>query len=111
MSNRIEKYWYVAMGSLIGAGVALLFAPQTGERTRRQIAKYGKKAGNRTQEFVGEIAESVDGIVREVLEYGGTGLEKGKKISDRARHEILEVLDAGKKYLEEEKVKLDKILK
>ena len=111
MSNRIEKYWYIVVGSVVGAGIALLFAPQSGNKTRRQIAKYGKKAGTRANEFVGEIAESLDGVVREVLEYGGTGLEKGKKLSDRARHEILEVLDAGKKYIEEEKNKLDKILK
>jgi gas vesicle protein len=111
MANRIEKYWYIVLGSLVGAGVALLIAPQTGERTRRQLAKYGKKAGGRAQEFVGEISESLDCIVRDVLEYGETRLEKGKQITDRARNEILEVLDAGKKYLDEEKLKLDKILK
>jgi gas vesicle protein len=111
MRNRVDKYWYVVLGSLVGAGVALLFAPQTGAKTRRQLVRYGKKAGGRTQEFVGDIAESLDCVVRDVLEYSGTGLEKGKKLSDRARHEILEVLDAGKKYLEEEKTKLDRILK
>jgi gas vesicle protein len=111
MSNRIEKYWYVLLGSMAGAGVALLFAPQSGQKTRRQLKKYGQKAGNRAQEFVGEIAESVDCVVRDALEYSGTGLQKGKKLTDKARHEILEVLEAGKKYLEEEKHKLDKVLK
>ena len=111
MSNRIEKYWYVLVGSMVGAGVALLFAPQAGQKTRRQLKRYGQKAGTRAQVFVGEIAESVDCVVRDALEYGGTGLEKGKKLTDKARHEILEVLDAGKKYLEEEKHKLDRVLK
>lgn len=111
MATRIEKYWYVVVGSLVGAGVALLFAPQTGAKTRRQIVRYGKKAGGRTQEFVHEISESLDCVVKDVLEYSGPGLEKGKKLTDRARHEILDVLDAGRKYLEEEKAKLDKILK
>jgi gas vesicle protein len=111
MSTRIEKYWYVVLGSMVGAGVALLFAPQTGDKTRRQIAKYGRKAGSRAQVFVGDIAESLDCVVRDALEKGGTGLEKGKKLTDRARNEILEVLEAGKKYLEEEKHKLDKVLK
>jgi gas vesicle protein len=111
MATRIEKYWYVVLGSMVGAGVALLFAPQTGAKTRRQIRKYGKKAGDRAHVFVGEIAESVDCVVRDALEYGGTGLEKGKHLTEKARHEILEVLEAGKKYLEEEKHKLDKVLK
>jgi gas vesicle protein len=111
MASRIEKYWYVILGSMVGAGVALLFAPQSGDKTRRQLVKYGKKAGNRAQEFVGEIAESLDGTLQEILDYSGDSIEKGKKLTDRARNEILEVLDAGKKYLEEEKTKLDKILK
>ena len=111
MASKIEKYWYVVLGSLVGAGVALLFAPQTGDRTRKQLVKYGKKAGNRAQEFVGEIAESLDGTLQEILDYSGDSIQKGKKLTDRARTEILEVLDAGKKYLEEEKTKLDKILK
>jgi gas vesicle protein len=111
MASRIEKYWYVILGSMVGAGVALLFAPQSGDKTRRQLVKYGKKAGNRALEFVGEIAESLDGTLQEILDYSGDSIEKGKKLTDRARNEILEVLDAGKKYLEEEKTKLDKILK
>jgi len=111
MANRIEKYWYVVLGSMVGASVALLFAPQSGNKTRRQIVKYGKKAGNRAQDFVGEIAESLDGTLHDILEYSGDSIEKGKKLTDRARSEILEVLDAGKRYLEEEKTKLDKILK
>src|SRR5687767_996209 len=111
MRHRADKYWFVVFGSLVGAGVALLFAPQTGAKTRRQIARYGRKAGSRTQVFVSDIAESLDCVVRDALEYSGTGLEKGKKLTDRARHEILEVLDAGRKYIEEEKTKLDKILK
>src|SRR4029079_3064225 len=111
MASKIEKYWYVILGSMVGAGFALMFAPQTGDKTRKQLVKYGKKAGNRAQEFVGEIAESLDGTLQEILDYSGEGIEKGKKLTDRARNEILEVLDAGKKYLEEEKTKLDKILK
>jgi gas vesicle protein len=111
MASRIEKYWYVLLGSMVGAGVALLFAPQTGVKTRKQIAKYGKKAGNRAQEFVGDIAESLDATLHDILDYSGDQIEKGKKLTDRARGEILDVLDAGKKYLEEEKSKLDKVLK
>lgn len=111
MASRIEKYWYVLLGSMVGAGVALLVAPQTGDKTRKQIAKYGKKAGNRAQDFVGEIAESLDDTLHEILDYSGDQIERGKKLTDRARSEILEVLDAGKKYLEDEKGKLDKILK
>lgn len=111
MANKAEKYFFVVFGSLVGAGVALLFAPQSGTKTRRQIVRYGKKAGTRAQRFVGDIGESLDHTLGDILQFGQDGFEKGKKLTESARHEILDVLDAGKKYLEEERVKLDKILK
>ena len=34
----------VAGGAVIGAGIGLLFAPQTGAETRRDVGRYSKKA-------------------------------------------------------------------
>ena len=34
----------VAGGAVIGAGIGLLFAPQTGTETRRGVGRYAKKA-------------------------------------------------------------------
>jgi gas vesicle protein len=34
----------VAGGAVIGAGIGLLFAPQTGAETRRVVGRYAKKA-------------------------------------------------------------------
>lgn len=99
------------LGGLIGASLALLFAPQTGKKTRRMVAQYGKKAGSRAQFFVGEIADTLDRTLGDILEAGSVGLEKGKKLTDAARGEILNVLEAGKCYLEEEKGKLEKMLR
>lgn len=101
----------IFVGGLIGASLALLFAPQTGKKTRRMVAQYGKKAGSRAQFFVGEIADTLDRTLADILEAGSTGLEKGRKLTDVARGEILSVLEAGKNYLEEEKGKLEKMLR
>ncbi len=110
-ASGVEKTFLILLGGLVGASVALLFAPQTGETTRKQIVRYGKKAGSRTQKFVGAIGESLDEALGDILKVGGEGLEKGIKLTSRARHEVLEVLDAGKKYLEDERGKLEKALK
>src|SRR5215813_4603379 len=99
-----KKFLMLLAGSIVGAAVGLLLAPQSGDKTRRQIMKYGKKAGSRTHEFVGEIAEAIDDVLGDILEYSGEGLEKGKQLTERARKEILEVLDAGKSYIEEERL-------
>ena len=35
----------VLTGAILGAGAALLFAPQSGSRTRRDISRYARKTG------------------------------------------------------------------
>lgn len=45
----------LALGALIGAGVALLTAPESGSRTRRKIADVGRRAG-------GRAADAWDGL-------------------------------------------------
>ena len=109
--NSAGSFGMVLLGGLLGASVALLFAPQTGQKTRKTLLKYGKKAGSRTQRFIGDIAESLDCVLDDILQAGGQSLEKGKKLTDRARTEIMEVLEAGQKYIDEERGKLEKMLK
>jgi Gas vesicle protein len=111
MSRKSDKYVLAFFGAVVGASVALLFAPQTGKKTRRQIADYSKKAGTRAQHFVTDIAESMDDVLKDVLQMSGQGIEKGKDFSNRALSEVLDVLDAGKKYIEDERAKLNKMLK
>lgn len=48
MSNegkQVARYAALVAGSaVVGAGIGLLFAPQTGTETRREIGRYAKKA-------------------------------------------------------------------
>jgi gas vesicle protein len=106
--KRGSSLTYLFLGGIIGASAALLFAPNTGRKTRKIVAQYGKKAGSRAQFFVGEIADTLDRTLGDILE---TGSKKGRKLTDRAGSEILNVLEAGRKYLEEEKGKLEKMLR
>ena len=110
-TSPLEKTFLILLGGFVGAAVALLLAPQSGQKTRRQIVRYGKKAGNRAQKFVGAVGESLDEALEDILKAGDRGLEKGKHLTKHAKEEVLEVLDAGKKYIEEERSRLEKALK
>lgn len=43
-SNAARWAALIAGGAVVGAGIGLLFAPQAGTETRRDIARYAKKA-------------------------------------------------------------------
>ena len=54
----------VAGGAVIGAGIGLLFAPQTGTETRRDVGRYAKKA----QLHATRWSRTVQSGVKEVMD-------------------------------------------
>ena len=46
-------------GGIIGAGVALLFAPQSGQKTRKDITRYAKKVRRKAEGVVDDFAARV----------------------------------------------------
>jgi gas vesicle protein len=48
----------LAAGAFVGTGVALLFAPQSGRRTRRDIRLFAEKVGNKAEDKLVEVVNS-----------------------------------------------------
>jgi gas vesicle protein len=73
----------VAGGGLLGAGVALLLAPCSGRKTRREIARFTRTTGEKAEKAVHELASNVAG-------YAGSVGEKASKVlkSGRCRLEM-----------------------
>jgi gas vesicle protein len=111
MSNRNqsgkEALLFVA-GSLIGAGVALMFAPQSGKRTRQDIQKFGKSVWKKADRFTEDIQESLSNLVDEVGRAGENALRAGRDVSAKTKEEVLEILESGRKFLDEEKRRWEK---
>jgi gas vesicle protein len=59
MSNNTgsKMFFSFLSGAAIGAGLAFLFAPQSGKETRRQIQEFSEKLGNDVKENVEKISE------------------------------------------------------
>jgi gas vesicle protein len=73
-----------AAGSLIGAGVALLFAPQSGKRTRR------------------DIRHAIDSLVDDVSESMHDGMNRGREWTENTTQGVIQALNSGKDFIRKE---------
>ena len=53
----------IAGGAVVGAGMGLLFAPQTGAETRRGISRYARKAQVKATRLSRAVQSGVKGAV------------------------------------------------
>lgn len=79
------------LGVLIGAGVALLFAPKSGPETRREIKRQAKHATDRVkgaaEEVTGQVVDTFEGArarVEEQIESARSAIEAKKRQVSRA---------------------------
>jgi gas vesicle protein len=84
---------------MAGALFALLFAPQSGKKTRRTIQKAGQNLTERAEAFQEELSERVEGLVDNALTIAEQGLHKGKEIPDKVQEELLSTLQASKELI------------
>jgi gas vesicle protein len=52
------------MGAIVGAAIALLYAPQPGTETRRMVKEKASEIKEKTSKAVGKIKESVSSAIK-----------------------------------------------
>ncbi|MEK6691043.1 MAG: YtxH domain-containing protein [Nitrospirota bacterium] len=95
----------LVIGAMVGAGLALLFAPHSGKKTRRDIARFAKKTSDRAEDLASNLMESLlmeslSDLVDEISEKTSDALTKGKDLSADAKKEILKTFDRQKEKVE-----------
>ena len=99
--NKHNAATFVA-GALLGAGVALLFAPQSGRKTRRDLSRFADKTRNKVEAARLELRHSIDNIIGEAAERIEEGLNCGIDWTDSKIAELQRALDAGRKFIQGE---------
>jgi gas vesicle protein len=85
------KYWAVfAIGVAAGAGVALLYAPQAGEKTRRQVRRKLEDASD----YVKDTADTLS-------EHAGKAYKVSKSAVEDAIDSASNVYDAAAKRVQQ----------
>lgn len=81
VKNAERVLWFVA-GAAVGAAVALLYAPQSGEETRKYLRKKAEQAKDKVAEAGEDLAEKGRALYEKgakVVEEAGELLERGRK--------------------------------
>jgi len=100
-------------GGILGAGLALMYAPQSGEKTRKDLGRYAKKARRRTEEAVEAVEDFTDQVAdmaEAVGERASEILEKGKDMAYGAKKGLLKAIQDGEARLEKERARLSKMI-
>lgn len=97
-------------GGLLGAAAALLYAPQSGRQTRRDIARYSRKIRREAEDIVDDFAGNVHSMVENIGERAEDILDKGKDLAHDAKVELIKIIDEGQVKLEKQKARLAKII-
>jgi len=82
------------LGGVVGAGLALLFAPQSGSETRQKIRELADDVQEKSTEYVKQAKEKAASLV-----------EEGKGYYDEKKSIIKSAVEAGKEAYEKEKEK------
>jgi len=99
----------ILAGGIVGAGVALLLAPQSGQRTRKDIARYARKTKNRANDVVDDLSSTVSDLVETLGEKTDDLLDKGKDVAGSARKEVIRLIEEGAASLEKFRTKLSRM--
>jgi len=88
MNNAI-KFWAVfAVGVAAGAAVALIYAPQSGEKTRRQLRRGFEDASDYLKDTAETIGEHAEKYVRRGKDAVGDAVESASNAVNAAKKVI-----------------------
>ena len=97
-------------GGIIGAGMALLLAPQTGKKTCKDIARYARKIGRKTNDAVYDFADSISEFTDTVGEKAADILQAGQDMTPEAKKQLLAAIEKGQEKLEKQKSRLARLI-
>ncbi|MFQ5738143.1 MAG: YtxH domain-containing protein [Acidobacteriota bacterium] len=124
MASSGDKVIYFLAGGLVGAVVALLFAPRSGEQTRDILGSKAKEGAGRIARKTEEGKEALRGTAtwlaektregtdtiteksREMADVVSEGFDKSRGTLARQKDQLAKAVEAGKQAYHEEREKL-----
>ena len=100
--NFLGALGLLAVGALIGAGLALLLAPKSGQETRELLRERGTDWAKRAQEQGSELARRAKESVGDAQVKAQGYLGKGKEVLEDTSAQLKAAFEAGRGAMREE---------
>jgi gas vesicle protein len=100
----------ILIGGLIGAAIAVLYAPKSGRRTRKDIIRAARRVKNSATDLIEDTIDNVHDIISDLQGKASDVLERGEGLTDKARKEIISTLEEGQKTIEKQKQRFSEAL-
>lgn len=95
------------VGLAVGAGIALLFAPQSGEETRRQLKRRARRAAAVARETAGDLSENVVDRYEQAKRTVEDRLDSARQALEIRKHQAAEAFRAGREAAQQARLDLE----
>jgi len=102
---------FLMAGAMVGAAVALLYAPQSGARTQRKLKKFARNTGDRLEDLQADIRNQVTDWVENVTEVVQDGMDQGKRLSSQGYEKLLKGFDVAIQCVDDGKSRVERMIK
>jgi gas vesicle protein len=86
-------------GALLGSGIALLLAPQSGRQTRRKLLRLTETAADKAQALQRKWERSLEHFIEDTEERLQTGLTSGMEWSESKLNKLQKTLEDARKVI------------
>lgn len=84
------------IGLALGAGIALLMAPQSGDETRREIAERARRAKDAARDAIGDLGDVIGEKLEQARDKVDDGIESAREAVDSRRQRVTTAFEAGR---------------
>lgn len=103
--NSLELTFAFLLGGIVGATIALLFAPASGEQTRRRIREATDEMSDNVKDEYGRIRDKAEIEMSRLKNRASEGINQAKSYYDQKKSKLKDAYSEGKRAFEEEQEK------
>jgi gas vesicle protein len=94
MAMNVIRYWAVfSLGVAAGAAAALIYAPQTGEKTRKQLRRHFEDASDYIKDAGGEFSKHANRVYKATKDAAGDVASRVSSVASNVSSAASDVAD------------------